>query len=87
MYLECELLVLGNEYTADFYSLSDNEINARRSHEGIDLQRLDCRSIFSTTTISFIASKAPTVLSTYRMNTVNTVYIEYTVNIQYTTIQ
>ena len=55
MYLECELLVLGSEYT-DFYSLSDNEI------EGIDLQRLDCSSTFSTTMISFMitASKNQT---------------------------
>ena len=34
--LECELLVLGSEYTPDFYSLSDNELDARRFHEGID---------------------------------------------------
>ena len=30
VYLECELLVLGSEYTSDFYSLSDNEIPTKR---------------------------------------------------------
>jgi hypothetical protein len=60
VYLEFELLILGSEYTTDFYSLSDNEIDTRRFREEIDSQRLDCRSIFSTITISFTASKNQT---------------------------
>ena len=43
VYLECELLVLGSECTIDFYSLLDNKIDTRRSHEEIDhLQRHNC---------------------------------------------
>ena len=36
VYLECSLLVLGSEYSTEFYSFLDNEIDAMRSHGEID---------------------------------------------------